>query len=296
MNNIINNNTLNLFENKMREESKSENTIKNYLYDLKQFETFLPRPKGDTPQISLQKAVKEYRQQIEKSGLSPSTLNRRILSLRAFFNVLVEEGMLDENPASSVKTKAIANQNDTKWLERPQVKAIFRAVDEIESKSRRVQQRAIISVLVNTGIRVQELCDLKINDLDYAEGMLTVTDGKGDKFRRVPFNTATQRAVRDYMQYRKFPEGEYVFQSERSEQMTTRAIQHIVKKLCENLNFNFTVHQLRHTALKNIANATGKIEIVATVAGHDNINTSKRYISPSMKEIAEAMKGVEYDF
>jgi integrase len=53
---------------------------------------------------------------------------------------------------------------------------------------------------------------------------------------------------------------------------------------------------LRHTALKNIANATGKIEIVATVAGHDNINTSKRYISPSMKEIAEAMKGVEYDF
>jgi len=296
MNNIINNNMINLFEKKMREENKSDNTIKNYLYDLKHFETFLPHPTGDAPSFSLQKVVREYRQQIEKSGLSPSTLNRRIQSLRTYFNVLVDEGIIEENPALAVKTKAVAKQNDTKWLERPQVKAIFRAVAEIESKSKRMQQRAIISVLVNTGIRVQELCDLKLKDLDYESEMLTVTDGKGDKFRRVPFNRATQQAVRDYMKYRKFPDGEYVFQSERSEQMTTRAIQHITKKICENLNFNFTVHQLRHTALKNIANATGKIEIVATVAGHDNVNTSKRYIEPSMKEIAEAMKGVEYDF
>lgn len=293
---MINNETMELFENKMREKGKSENTIKNYLYDLKHFQAFDPTQGGTGAFDALQKRIKEYRTHLEKSGAAPSTLNRRIQTLRTFFSVMVEEGLIDENPASGLKPKTIAKQNETKWLERSQVKAIFAAIVEVEPKKTRVQYRAIMSVLVNTGIRVQELCDLKMSDLDFEQGMLTVSDGKGGKFRRVPFNKATQRNVQDYLQYRKFPEGEYVFQTERSDQMTTRAVQHIAKKLGEQLNFKFSVHQLRHTALKTIADATGKIEIVATVAGHENINTSKRYIEPSLKEIAEVMKGVEYDF
>src|SRR5699024_2223441 len=155
-------------------------------------------------------------------------------------------------------------------------------------------QRAIFSILVNCGLRVSELCDIKMDDIDW-DGEFFHIVGKGDKYRKVPFNVATKRAMMKWVKYRNM-NGDYLFHTERSDRMTPRAVQHMTKRIGEQLDFAFTPHELRHTALKRIADTTGKIEIVATVAGHENVNTSKRYIEPSMKEIGEAMKKSEFDF
>jgi site-specific recombinase XerD len=284
-----------LFVDKMKEKDKSNNTIKNYVADLKNYVKWLGVHHGDAPISAQRKAVRKYIQYLEKSGLALSTVNRRIQSLRTFYQTLIEVGIREDDPTEGIKSRKIAKQNDTKWLERHQVKAIFEAIDkQKQGEDKRFRERAIISVLVNCGLRVSELCDLKMDDLDFKGGFIDVI-GKGGKFRRVPFNPATQRAVKQWLQFRSL-DTPYVFHTERSPKMTPRAVQHITKKLSEQLNFTFTVHQLRHTALKNIADTTGKIEIVATVAGHESVNTSKRYIEPSLKEIGDAMKQTEYDF
>jgi site-specific recombinase XerD len=284
-----------LFVDKMKEKDKSNNTIKNYVADLKNYVKWLGVHHGDAPASAPQKAFRKYIQHLEKSGLATSTVNRRIQSLRTFYQTLIEVGIREDDPTEGIKSRKIAKQNDTKWLERHQVKAIFEAIDkQKQGEDKRFRERAIISVLVNCGLRVSELCDLKMDDLDFKGGFIDVI-GKGGKFRRVPFNPATQRAVKQWLQFRSL-DTPYVFHTERSPKMTPRAVQHITKKLSEQLNFTFTVHQLRHTALKNIADTTGKIEIVATVAGHESVNTSKRYIEPSLKEIGDAMKQTEYDF
>jgi site-specific recombinase XerD len=279
----------------MEGKGKSENTIKNYVSDLKAFAEFSGGMAGDGVLAAVKNDIKKYIQQIEKSGLAKTTVNRRLQTLRTFFASLIEAGIINENPTEEIKAKKVARQNETKWLERHQVKAIFEAIDKAkQGEGKTAMQRAIFSVLVNCGLRVQELCDIKMKDIDWKNGLISVV-GKGGKFRKVPFNSATQKAVMKWLQYRSV-DGEYLFHSERSDRITPRAIQHMTKNLSERLNFSFTVHQLRHTALKNIADTTGRIEIVASVAGHENVNTSKRYIEPSLQEIGEAMKKSEFDF
>lgn len=279
----------------MEAKGKSVNTIKNYESDLKHFVNFLGVHGGTGVADATKQTIKEYTQQIEKSGLAKTTVNRRLQSLRTFYNCMNEAGHLTNNPMTEVKAKKIAKQNETKWLERHQVKAIFRAIDnQKQGEDKTAKERAIFTILVNCGLRVSELCDIKMDDIDWKSGLISVI-GKGDKFRKVPFNAATKKAILRWLQYRNV-DGAYLFNTERSDHMTPRAVQHMTKKLEEQLNFTFTVHQLRHTALKNIADTTGKIEIVASVAGHENVNTSRRYIEPSLAEISKAMQDSEFDF
>mgnify|MGYP001220143821 CR=1 FL=1 len=292
------NQALEFFVEEMERQNKSANTIKNYLSDLRDFDRFVssqPLWTGDDLLPPPQNVFKTYTEFLKKSGLAKSTVNRRIQSLKTFYATLHEKGVIDDNPTENLRMVKVAKQNETRWLERHQVKAIFDAIDKIkQGEDKHFRDRAIISVLVNCGLRVQELCDVKMGDIDWDAGLISVV-GKGGKFRRVPFNPATQKAVQLWLKFRN-KDSEYLFHTERSDRMTARAVQHLAKKLSERLNFEFTVHQLRHTALKNIADTTGKIEIVASVAGHDNVNTSKRYIEPSLAEIGEAMKKSEYDF
>lgn len=295
MNKITDDKALEIFEKNMREEGRSPNTIKNYLADIKHFQEFVGVHTGDGVSAATQNTLKKFVQHLKKSGLAVSTINRRIQSLRTFYNVLIKEGYRSDNPLDGIKPLKVAKQNETKWLERHQVRAIFEAIDEYpQGEDKRIRDRAIISVLVNTGLRVSELCNLKLEHLDFENGIIEVI-GKGSKYRKVPFPKASQKAVKHWLKYRDL-DTPYLFHTERSPRITDRAVQHIAQKLSERLNFKFTVHQLRHTALKNIADATGKIEIVASVAGHEDVNTSKRYIEPSLAEIGEAMQQSEYDF
>lgn len=292
---ITDDKALEIFEKNMREEGRSPNTIKNYLADIKHFQEFVGVHTGDGVSAAAQNTLKKFVQHLKKSGLAVSTINRRIQSLRTFYNVLIKEGYRSDNPLDGIKPLKVAKQNETKWLERHQVRAIFEAIDNYpQGEEKRVRDRAIISVLVNTGLRVSELCNLKLEHLDFENGIIEVT-GKGSKYRKVPFPKASQKAVKRWLKYRDL-DTPYLFHTERSPRITDRAVQHIAQKLSERLNFKFTVHQLRHTALKNIADATGKIEIVASVAGHEDVNTSKRYIEPSLAEIGAAMQQSEYDF
>lgn len=289
------NETLERFAGLLKDAGKSDNTIRNYMADMRHVINNTPPNKGHTPQNTTQKAIETYVHQSEKSGLSKSTVNRRLQSLRTYFHLMKQAGHIDEDPTEGITQLKVAKQNTTDWLERYQVKAIFNAIESRKMpEHKRIKDRAIIMVLVNCGLRLQELCDVKMSDIDWDKNIMKVV-GKGDKYRIVPFNPGTKKALQRWLQYRDV-DTPYLFHTERSDFMTTRAVQHMIKGLNDELNFAFKPHQLRHTALKRVADVTGRIESVAEFAGHDSIETSRRYITPSMKEINEAMKESEYDF
>ena len=77
--------------------------------------------------------------------------------------------------------------------------------------------------------------------------------------------------------------------------MTTRAIQHMIEKLSELTKIEFSVHQLRHTYAKGVARESGQIETVASLLGHANIQTTRRYIEPSMQEMGSVIERVEFE-
>lgn len=293
---MTNGKLIELFRSKLKEEDRSDNTIKNYVSDVNTFINYLEGVHEVTGLLYIQQTVlKEFINNLQKSGLAVTTINRRIQSLKTFYSILMEKGLLNENPMLKIKALKVAKQNETLWLDRNQVKRIFNVIDSQNvSDHVKYRVRAIISILVNCGVRVQELCDIKLEHLNWNNGLIEII-GKGNKYRKVPFNSATQRAVKRWLQYRDI-NTEYLFHTERSPKMSVRAVQHIVQGIAKELNFKLTVHQLRHTALKNIADVTGKIEIVASIAGHEDVNTSRRYIEFSLQEISEAMAESEFDF
>lgn len=273
------------------EGEKSEHTIKSYRSSLNQFVEWLNGSWEDinnmediTPSI-----IRDYKQYVE-SRYKPATSNNRLIILKG----LLEQhtGGFKANPIPAIQLKAVATQNATKWLERDDIPKLFHAIDIMArtSDNRKTMYRAIIGILVNCGLRVSEIVALKVKHVDTKGGLLFV-NGKGNKSRTVPYGDKTRELLNEWLDVHNG--GEYLFYSQRTLQMTTRAIQHIVKRLSKDTGIDFTVHQLRHTFAKKVADSTGRIEAVSSLLGHANIQTTRRYIEPSIKELQSYVNQVE---
>ncbi len=294
---------LTLFLDDLKNKGKSETTIKNYKADLGRFRDWLndreDDPTGRGPGVSGvgRIVLKEYAQHLKMSGeVKPTTVNRRIISLKSFFKYLHDTNRIPTNPATDIKVKRIQRQNETRWLTRNEVGKLFHAIDtaQHQGKLKKARDKAIITVLVNCGLRVSELCNLRIDDIDFKAGLITVQDGKGSKYRKVPFGNATKKAILNYLDERN-SKSEFIFVSKRAEQMTTRGVQHLLQRLSELTGLEVTPHMLRHTFAKQVADKTGKLEVVADLCGHADVNTSRRYVTPSMKELKNSVKEIEFE-
>ncbi|GAB6181779.1 tyrosine recombinase XerA [Desulfotomaculum defluvii] len=305
---LLTNNTItfqeaiNKFLEELETQGKSNLTVTNYRVDLNKFVEWLgrhdPHTTPATPGEIGRVVIKDYAQFLKTSGeFAPATANRRIISLRAFFKYLTDKGVITSNPTTDVKTKSIQAQNEVKWLTRPEVSKLFHAIETAprEGKEKKARDKAILSILVNCGLRVSELANLRTADVDLDNGILTVFSGKGNKFRKVPLGKATVKAVNEYLEQRKDAETDYLFTSKRSPKLTDRAVQHLFERISKTVGFEVTPHMCRHTFCKQIADKTGKLEVVADLAGHSNIETSRRYVTPSMKELKKAVEDVEFE-
>lgn len=252
------------------------------------------------------KVVREYVEMMKNDrNLAPTTTNRHIISLRQFFQFAWSMQLFDDSEVGNIgeklKVKRIqkGGQSKVKWLRRDEVEAIIEGIDAMNINDRfKARNRAVILTFVNCGLRVSELSELRVRDINFDEHTLIVNSGKGDKYRIVPLSEGTMEAINAWFNYRT-EDGEilpddYVFISERSPRFSPRGIQHLTKGLSEITGIEFSPHTLRHTYCKQVADSTGKIEVVASLAGHSNINTTKIYTQPSIEELNDVVKGIEF--
>ena len=296
-----------LFLQDLEAKGKSALTVKNYKVDLTRFTEWLKEHTEDgkgyttphTPSDIGRITVKDYAQFLKTSGkVAPSTANRRIISLKAFFSFLHESDVIPSNPTTDLTTKAIQRQNNVKWMTRDEVSRLFHAIETAphESPAKKTRDKVILTLLLNCGLRVSELANLKINDLDLGKGVLTVFSGKGDKFRKVPMGKATVKAVQSWLKSRKdFSSSDYLLTTRRADRITDRGVQHFFQVLNERTGIEVTPHKCRHTFAKQIADKTGKFEVIADLCGHSSVETSRIYVTPSMKELKRAVEDVEFD-
>lgn len=246
------------FKAYLNNKEKSDLTIKNYVNDIKSYNVWLNKeghaapPQGGTPLENAAKVSTIYAQQIKNSrDVAPSTANRRVIALRQFLSFLVEKEYIaaEDKPEEGLKTKKIqgGTQANVKWLKKEEVAKIFEA---IESQPRvnevtRLRNRIIISILVNTGVRVGELCDVRIGDIDLEKGVLAVRDGKGNKYREVPLGDKTLALIKLWLECREeYTEASHLFITERADFITERAVQHLTKRLSELSGVEFSPHTL----------------------------------------------------
>lgn len=276
--------------NYQKSTDKSPLTLASYQSDLLQFAIWFESVnKTDMRLTNITPTdARQYKQHLIDSSLKAPTINRRLLSLKYF----LEWGWKTKKIKYRFPFPKTVKQSQAmpKWLNRNQQNQLMRHAEQFGSK----RDAAIVRILLNTGLRVSELCNLKWNDVSLSErkGRLSINAGKGCKYREVPLNKDARLAFQDLGYAQHAGSKEYIFNGQRGV-LSPRGIQLMLKRLHtpEDLGM-ISPHQLRHTFCKNLIDAGISLEKVASLAGHERLDTTKLYCQPSFSDLSEAVERI----
>ena len=204
--------------------------------------------------------------------LDASTVNRYLISLKAFFRWAVEEGLIDENPTARIKLGK-PQQKIVKGLHPDKMKELLNGLSDKTLEG--IRNKAIVLVLLDCGLRVSELVNLKLEDADISHGVLTVM-GNGSKQRLARMGLKTQKALWRYLMLRK-SSLTWLWINECGERLTTSGIQQMVRKLGRKLGIRLYPHLLRHTfAISFLRNGANTFECQYAL-GHSSLAMTRHY-------------------
>jgi integrase/recombinase XerC len=271
----------------------SPNTITSYRNDLEHFAEFVKRAgKRDLSAID-HKALRSFLANQRTRGYSRATVARRCACLRSFFHFLVESGVLTSDPAS-VLAFSVKGVNPPRFLTEAEAETL--AEGSGGGTDMRLRDRAIIEVLYATGIRVSELCGLRLGDVDLDTGVIRVL-GKGRRERVVLAGKCATDSVMRYIEETRpalveagMYDGEIVFLGKRGSPLDPRQARRIVDR-----EFKATIggeglspHTLRHTFATHLLSRGADLRSVQELLGHKNVATTQIYTHLTRGEIRKA--------
>jgi len=164
-----------------------------------------------------------------------------------------------------------------------------------------VRDRAVVTLLLFTGLRIAELAALDLGDVAVSarKGLVTVRRGKGDRFRQVPLNTDARTALDAWLNRRTSLPGSdstALLLSLKGQRLSSRAIDLTVRRLAQDADLEASAHTLRHTCLTRLVRAGNDIVLVAELAGHARLETTRRYSLPNAADRQTAMDALTIDY
>ena len=218
----------------------------------------------------------------------PATVNRRLVALQRFYKWAQQQGHATNNPFESLEGVRVKQQQGIapKWLDPHQQMALLRAV----RKGKSTRDLAIIELMMKTGLRVSELIDLTLTDVELSEraGKVIVREGKRGKYREVPLSKEVRVALEMYLQKRSEEASEQLFLGQRGP-LNVPGVQYLVAKYAYQARLpDVTPHTLRHTFGKNLVDAGISLEQVAALLGHESLDTVIIYTKPSHGDLEKA--------
>lgn len=217
-----------------------------------------------------------------------ASVNRALVSIRRWFDWLVQQGAVAANPAKAVK-ELRRQPLAPKGLERADVRRLLREVELRED----VRAAAIFSLLLYTGCRVSDLVNLELPDLLMTDrsGAVVFRHGKGNKQRTVPLPLVARRAMQAYLEARPSVDSTHVFVGERGP-MTDCGVRALCRKYSAVIGVRLHPHVFRHSFAKQfLADNDNDLVSLAQILGHENLNTTSRY---SQRDLDNLKLQVEY--
>lgn len=283
MEKISHSNLLEDFADYLRlERSLSINSIKSYGSDLKMLVSFIKREIAHDFLIEscTTELLISFLSDLHSKGISRRTQARVVSSLNSFFNYLVLEGIISDNPAERVEAPKI-EQHLPDVLSLSEIEKIFDSIDLSLPLGHR--NRAILELLYSCGIRASELIELQLSDLFFKEGFIRVI-GKGKKERLVPIGAPAIESIEIYLKIRrsgpidiKFENR--IFLNRRGKGMTRQMLFVIVKEQCKRAGIlkNISPHTFRHSFATHLIENGADLRAVQEMLGHESILTTEIY-------------------
>jgi integrase/recombinase XerD len=269
------------FENWLRlEKSLSENSIEAYLNDIKKLEEFTVDTGSEKdPAAITYFDLREFISWFAKGSQNARTQSRVLSGIRAFYKYLLIDGIIDENPSSLLESPKIG-------LRLPEVLSvdeIDRIVNVIDlSKPEGHRNKAIIETLYGCGLRVSELVNLKLTDVHYGEGFVSIT-GKGNKQRLVPVSSKALKEIDLYKidrnRLKVIYDENVVFLNRRGRKLTRAMIFTMIRDLAGKAGImkKISPHTFRHSFATHMIEAGADLRAVQEMLGHESILTTEIY-------------------
>ncbi len=276
------------FETYLKNESKSESTIKNYLLDVDNYKKWFSTSFGKEVTKLFRENILDYRSYLQNvKGVSSVTINRHLNSLKKFNQYLIDKEVQDDIVIrSNDRLKIQADYlSPTKVSER-EVGSFMQDVLENESK----RNYTIVVVLRYTGMRISEALGSKVDDFNLVAREWVIPQGKGNKRRVVPINDKVANVLRMYIKEREkysyADKSKYLFISRQGKKLNRTTVNKMFKKYSDKV----TPHQLRHFFVTDARKKGLTTEEVAFIAGHSSIQTTMRYSHPDQNELRGKME------
>ncbi len=282
------------FADGLRKAGKSENTIAGYSRNAELFVEWLEEIIGEkfSGKIAEMDVVQYTKYLTDTKRQSLNSIKSKLTALQKFCDFLSNTGYMQP---IKVQQKKGTTEPEVEVLEKNELYKFLRYTTNTENRL----NIAIVILLLYTGIRASELCDLTIHDIDITDrkGTMTIRNGKGNKFRQVPLHKEARKALNDYIQYRPADAPtDKLFIGQRGA-LTRSAVYKIVNKLGEKaIGKNVYPHMLRHQCFTTMAKKQDvDLKTIATLAGHSSIElTTKYYINSSKQEQIDAVDSLTF--
>lgn len=267
------------FENFLISQGDELNTIRSYIYDLTQLENFL---------ISYHKALddantrdlRDFVHALFDVGLNPTSINRKISSIKTFYRFCMHSHIILQSPASDLELLKVGRKLPM-TLSIDEVTAIIEAAEDETPLG--LRNRACLELLYGSGLRISELLGLKISDLDTLHGVINVI-GKGNRQRIVPFGKRAAQAIEAYIiKGRPFlikeKSSPLLIMNARGKRMSRMGFLKVLRKyrIKAGIKKRVTPHMFRHSFATHLLEAGADLRSVQELLGHADIATTQIY-------------------
>ncbi len=271
-----------------REKRVSKSTLSAYMADIQEFEDFLIS-RGKSLEKAVSADVAAFIMSLQHKGRSASTTNRKLASVRSFYEFMRADGRVKLNPAENIKAVKV-ERNKLEYLSEDEIMLLLEAPDDSD---RGIRDRALFEFMYASGIRVSELCYTDVGHLNMKIGYVNVFHG--EKARVVPIGKPAKQALKAYL---TGPRGRLLgdkeddgalFLSYLGERITRQGVWKLMKLYGEKtgLKDRLTPQIIRNTFAAHMVQNGADLKSIQDLLGHEDITATKIYLSVTKNRILD---------
>jgi integrase/recombinase XerC len=270
---------------------RSPHTLLAYENDLNQFSDWLQAQGGESPESASKQAIRHWIMDLSGQDYSPISINRKLSSLRAFYDFLRREGKIQTHPMSSIRSLKKPKRLPV-WVKEKSMENLFANV-EFTSGFAGVRDRLVLELLYGTGMRLSELTGLRHDAVSFTEGRILVT-GKRSKQRWIPLHQNLMNLISEYQNLlHTLPNMDsdgFLILTDKGKPAYPVFIERLVNKYLGLVTTEKkkSPHVLRHTFASHLLNAGADIGAIRDLLGHSSLAATQVYTHNSVAKLKQA--------